>query len=145
MSTLPDKIKFDFDSWDIKLTERRRNRMKLQIKLDKDQAVAFKNFSSVCKPDEVTDNDFIKTIFLTGVEAMNKELADLVKQYAKENKEDLAASGITVLEGEDGEIQLADTTVYENDLSGTTSPVDPNNFLDKAQTADKLNEDNKKE
>ena len=145
MSTLPDKIKFDFDSWDIKLTERRRNRMKLQIKLDKDQAVAFKNFSSVCKPDEVTDNDFIKTIFLTGVEAMNKELADLVKQYAKENKEDLAASGITVLEGEDGEIQLADTTVYENDLSGTASPVDPNNFLDKAQTADKLNEDNKKE
>ena len=82
MSTLPDKIKFDFDSWDIKVTERRRNRMKLQIKLDKDQAVAFKNFSSVCKPDEVTDSDFIKTIFLTGVEAMNKELADLVKQLS---------------------------------------------------------------
>jgi hypothetical protein len=145
MSTLPDKIKFDFDSWDIKLTERRRNRMKLQIKLDKDQAVAFKNFSSVCKPDEVTDADFIKTIFLTGVEAMNKELADLVKQYAKENKEDLAASGITVLEGDDGEIQLADTTVYENDLSGTESPVDPTNFLDKAQTKDRLNEDMKKD
>jgi hypothetical protein len=115
MSTLPDKIKFDFDSWDIKLTERRRNRMKLQIKLDKDQAVAFKNFSSVCKPDEVTDNDFIKTIFLTGVEAMNKELADLVKQYAKENKEDLAASGITVLEGDDGQIQLAETSQFSGE------------------------------
>tara|TARA_R110000824_G_scaffold278596_1_gene466865 strand:- start:959 stop:1366 length:408 start_codon:yes stop_codon:yes gene_type:complete len=117
MSTLPDKIKFDFDSWDIKLTERRRNRMKLQIKLDKDQAVAFKNFSTVCKPDEVTDNDFIKTIFLTGVEAMNKELAELVKQYAKENKEGLAASGITVLEGEDGEIQLAETAQFSGEAN----------------------------
>tara|TARA_Y100001951_G_C11210785_1_gene222836 strand:+ start:41 stop:478 length:438 start_codon:yes stop_codon:yes gene_type:complete len=145
MSTLPDKIKFDFDSWNIKITERRRNRMKLQIKLDKDQALAFKNFTTVCKPEEVSDNDFIKTIFLTGVEAMNKELAELVKEYAKENKEELAASGITVLEGEDGQIQLADTTVYETDLSGASSPVDPTNFLDKAQTADKLNEDNKKE
>ena len=144
MSTLPDKIKFDFDSWNIKITERRRNRMKLQIKLDKDQALAFKNFTTVCKPEEVSDNDFIKTIFLTGVEAMNKELAELVKEYAKENKEELAASGITVLEGEDGQIQLADTTVYETDLSGASSPVDPTNFLDKAQTADKLNEDNKK-
>ena len=145
MSTLPDKIKFDFDSWNIKITERRRNRMKLQIKLDKDQALAFKNFTTVCKPEEVSDNDFIKTIFLTGVEAMNKELAELVKEYAKENKEELAASGITVLEGEDGQIQLADTTVYETDLSGASSPVDPTNFLDKAQTADKLNEYNKKE
>ena len=145
MSTLPDKIKFDFDSWNIKITARRRNRMKLQIKLDKDQALAFKNFTTVCKPEEVSDNDFIKTIFLTGVEAMNKELAELVKEYAKENKEELAASGITVLEGEDGQIQLADTTVYETDLSGPSSPVDPTNFLDKAQTADKLNEDNKKE
>jgi len=108
MSTLPDKIKFDFDSWKIKIRERRNNRMRLQINLDKDQGIAFKNFSSVCKPDEVSDHDFIKTIFLTGVEAMNKELANLVKEYAKENKEDLAASGITVLEGEDGEIQLAE-------------------------------------
>ena len=63
MSTLPDKIKFDFDSWNIKIKERNRNRMKLQIKLDKDQSIAFKNFASVCKPDDVTDHDFIKTIF----------------------------------------------------------------------------------
>ena len=115
MSTLPDKIKFDFDSWNIKIKERNRNRMKLQIKLDKDQSIAFKNFASVCKPDDVTDHDFIKTIFLTGVEAMNKELASLVQQYAKENKEELAASGITVLEDEDGKVQLAESHQFSGE------------------------------
>jgi uncharacterized alpha/beta hydrolase family protein len=115
MSTLPDKIKFDFDSWNIKIKERNRNRMKLQIKLDKDQSLAFKNFASVCKPDDVTDHDFIKTIFLTGVEAMNKELASLVQQYAKENKEELAASGITVLEDEDGKVQLSESAQFSGE------------------------------
>jgi uncharacterized alpha/beta hydrolase family protein len=119
MSTLPDRIKFDFDSWKVKLVERNRTRMKLQIKLDKDQTLAFKNFAALCKPTEVSDHDFIKTIFLTGVEAMNKELATLVKEYAKENKEELAASGITVLEDEDGDVQLAETTKLEADVSGS--------------------------
>ena len=119
MSTLPDKIKFDFDSWDIKIIERKRNRMKLQIKLDKDQSLAFKNFASICRPTEVTEEDFVKTIFLTGVEAMNKELASLVKEYAKENKEELAASGITVLEDEEGEVQLAETSKLETEVSGS--------------------------
>ena len=86
-----------------------------QIKLDKDQSLAFKNFASVCKPDDVTDHDFIKTIFLTGVEAMNKELASLVQQYAKANKEELAASGITVLEDEDGKIQLAESQQFSGE------------------------------
>tara|TARA_Y100000310_G_C20442200_1_gene696642 strand:+ start:361 stop:723 length:363 start_codon:yes stop_codon:yes gene_type:complete len=111
-------IKFDINSWKIKVRERRNNRMRLQINLNKDEAQAYKNFGKVCKPEEVSDTDFLKTIFLTGIEAMNKELAQLVKQYAKENKEELAVSGITVLEGEDGEIQLAPTQVLENDTSG---------------------------
>jgi len=118
MKELPDKIKFDFDSWKIKIRERRNDRMRLQINLDKDQALAFKNFADICKPDSVSDHDFIKTIFLTGVEAMNKELAELVKEYAKENKEELASSGITVIEDEDGDVKLAETSTFEHDLSG---------------------------
>ena len=89
--------------------------MKLHINLNKDEAVAFKNFSDICKPEA----DFMKTIFLTGIEAMNQQLADLVRKYAEENKEELAASGITVLEGEDGNVQLAETASYESDMSGT--------------------------
>ena len=118
--------------------------MKLQIKLTKDEATAYRNFADICKPQEITDADFMKTVFLTGIEAMNQQLADLVREYAKENVDELAASGITVIEGEDGEIKLADTNVLENDMSGSTPPVNPQNFLDKAQTSDKLNEDIKK-
>ena len=95
--------------------------MKLHINLNKDEAVAFKNFSDICKPEDVAQGDFMKTIFLTGIEAMNQQLADLVRKYAEENKDELAASGITVLEGEDGNVKLAETASYEADLSGGPS------------------------
>lgn len=111
-------IKFNVDSWKIKVRERRNNRMRFQINLNKDEALAYKNFGAVCKPEEVSQSDFIKTIFLTGIEAMNKELAELVKKYAKENKEELATSGITVLEDEDGEIRLSPTEVINSEISG---------------------------
>jgi hypothetical protein len=115
------QIKFNVNDWNIKVRERRNNRMRLQINLSKDEALAYRNFAEMCKPQEYTDSDFMKTVFLTGIEAMNKQLADLVQKYAKENKEELAMSGITVIEGEDGQIKLADTTVLENDLSGDNS------------------------
>ena len=121
MDDTQTQIKFDVDKWKIKVRDRRNNRMRIQINLTKDEALAYKNFAEVCKPLDVSDSIFMKTVFLTGIEAMNKELAKLVQQYAKENKESLAASGITVLEGDDGEVKLADTTVYEHDLSGDAS------------------------
>lgn len=118
------RIRIDVDSWKIKIRERRNNRMRLQVNLSKDEAIAFKNFASICKPQEVSDEDFIKTIFLTGIEGLNQQLADLVKKYAKENKEELAASGITVLESDDGEIKLASTKVIELETSGAGSVKD---------------------
>jgi hypothetical protein len=137
-------IKLDVDKWKIKVRERRNNRMRLQINLSKDEAVAYKNFSEVCKPEDITDADFIKTVFVTGIEALNKQLAEMVQKYAKENQEELASSGITVVEDEDGEVKLASTAdlISEQlDVSGATSPVQPQNFLDKAQTADRMNDD----
>ena len=112
------QIKFNVNDWKIKVRERRNDRMRLQINLSKDEALGYRNFADICKPEEITDADFMKTVFLTGIEAMNQQLADLVKKYAAENKDDLAASGITVIEGEDGDIKLADTTVLEKDMSG---------------------------
>ena len=69
------QIKIDVNNWNIKVRERRNNRMRLQINLSKDEAVAYKNFADVCKPEDITDSDFMKTVFITGVEAMNKQLA----------------------------------------------------------------------
>ena len=87
--------------------------MKINIKLSKDEAEAFKNFSTVVKPEEISDDDFMKTIFVTGCEALNAQLTNLVQQYAKENQEELASSGITVVEGEDGSVKLMDAETPE--------------------------------
>jgi len=119
----PDQtnIKLDVSKWRVRVDERSKNRMKLQIKLSKDEALAFKNFADVCKPADITDDDFIKTVFITGIESLNKQLAEMVQTYAVENKEELAASGITVFEDEDGDIKLAETARLEDELSGTPS------------------------
>jgi len=114
-------IKLDVSQWRIRIDERSRNRMKLQVKLSKDEAIAYKNFAEVCKPQEITDEDFIKTVFVTGIESLNKQLSEMVQKYASENKEELAASGITVIENEDGQVRLAETAVMEHDISGFPS------------------------
>ena len=116
------KIKIDVDTWNIRVDERSRNRMKLIIKLSKDEALAYKNFSEVCKPVEITDSDFMKTVFITGIEAMNKQLAEMVQKYAAENREELASSGITVLDQEDGSVKLA-STVDLIDTAGSSGSV----------------------
>lgn len=101
-------IKFNIDNWKIRNYTRKGEKVRLIINLDKDQTLAFNNFKKVCKPDEVSDDKFIKTIFLMGVETMNNQLQDVLKKYVSENKEQLAASGIIVTEGEDGELSLSD-------------------------------------
>ena len=88
-------IKFDLEAWDVKLQERKRNRMKLTIKLDKQESEAFKSFAETVKPAEISDQQFLKSIFLYGIEAVNTQLTEAVKQFAEENKDELAASGIT--------------------------------------------------
>jgi len=113
-----DSIKFNVDTWKIKVHDRRNDRMRIQINLSKDEAQAYKNFAQLVRPNDVSDADFLKTVFLTGIEGLNRELAELVQKYALENKEELASSGITVLEGDDGTVKLADTRVLEHDLSG---------------------------
>ena len=124
-------IKLDVSKWNIRIDERKRNRMKLQIKLSKDEAQAFKNFSDVCKPQDITDDSFIKTVFVTGIESLNQQLSEMVQKYAKENQEELASSGITVIENEDGEVKLASTAdmlAEELDVSGATSPISPEKY-----------------
>lgn len=106
--TATESIKFNINHWKVRINERRHNRMKLQVNLRKDEAEAFKNFMTMCKPDEVNETDFIKTLFYMGIEAANNRLAQMVQDYAKENKDELAASGITVIEEEDG-VRLAET------------------------------------
>lgn len=87
--------------------------MKLQFKLSKEEAEAFKNFTEVCKPNDISDDQWLKTIMFMGVEAANNRLSEMVQQYAKDNKDELEASGITVLEDNEGNVSLQDSEAPE--------------------------------
>lgn len=92
------KIKLDVSSWKIKLDERSRGRMKVAIKLSKDEAEGFKNWSSVVRPDNITDEEFFKQIFFNGIEFLNVKLQQVAKQVLDdpEMRKNLESSGINV-------------------------------------------------
>jgi len=100
-------LTLDLTNWKIKLQERTRDRMKLQVKLGKDEAQALKNFMQMIKPDEVSEEDFIKGLFMMGMQDMETRLLEALDKYEKDESNDFdlekAAEGIKALE-------LADTS-----------------------------------
>jgi hypothetical protein len=95
-------IDFNFNDWSIQTQDRTRDRMKLQVKLSKIEAQAFKNFMDTVKPSEVSDNDFMKAIFRVGMEEMERKLVEAAQEYVEEHREELEASGIDLGELERG-------------------------------------------
>tara|TARA_Y100000310_G_scaffold297930_1_gene331361 strand:+ start:223 stop:555 length:333 start_codon:yes stop_codon:yes gene_type:complete len=90
------ELKLNPENAKIKITERSRGRMKIQIKLSKDEATAFKNFVEQLKPEQVTFDEFSKAIFFTGLNSMGDTLQRSTIDYVKENREKLEASGMDV-------------------------------------------------
>tara|TARA_R110000744_G_scaffold30936_9_gene73084 strand:+ start:1020 stop:1373 length:354 start_codon:yes stop_codon:yes gene_type:complete len=90
-------IKLDIADWKINLEQRSRNRMKFTVKMGKDESEAFKNFMGELRPDNVTEDDFIRTIFYKGVEKFQEELMDNMKTYLAENQDGIDASAIEAL------------------------------------------------
>tara|TARA_R110000824_G_scaffold8505_2_gene38662 strand:+ start:2078 stop:2425 length:348 start_codon:yes stop_codon:yes gene_type:complete len=88
---MTETIKLDIASWNIKQKDRSRGRMKFQIKLNKSESESFKMFTETVKPEEVSQEDFVKSIFLTGIESMNQKIMSMVEEYAKENPDDFKA------------------------------------------------------
>ncbi len=64
--------------------------MKINIKLSKDEAQAFKNFMEMVKPPEIPEDDFLRGIFKIGVETMEERLLEAVKEHAEANNVDLS-------------------------------------------------------
>jgi len=91
-----DKIKLLGSNWNIQTEERSRGRMKLTIKLSKDEAQGFKNWTDVVKPPELSQEEFLKQIFFNGIEHLNDKLQKVSEQIMKDAalQEQLSASGI---------------------------------------------------
>jgi len=107
---MKETVKLNIENWKIKQIERSRGRMKFQIKLNKQETESFKVFSETVKPEEVSQDDFVKSIFLTGIESMNQKIMSMVEDFAKENPEDFKAQLVemqTMQELHEGEELLA--------------------------------------
>lgn len=72
--------------------------MKVTIKLNKDEAEGFKNWSEHIKPEQISLEDFTKQIFFNGIEYLNFKLQDAARKLLedKDLREKLEASGINV-------------------------------------------------
>lgn len=87
-----DKIKLQGSEWSIKTVDRSRGRMKLNIKLSKDEAQGFKNWASIVKPPEIAEEEFLKQIFFNGIEHLNDKLQKISEQIIKEQADAAAAN-----------------------------------------------------
>jgi len=128
---MTEKLVLNFDEWNINLIDRTKNRMKLQIKLSKDEAQAFKNFMGMVKPPEIDELDFVKGIFKIGVETMEMKLMEAVQQHAEEEGIDLdnlhedAETARDVAELESDQEEIVATVMGDmSDLSDKPSDED---------------------
>jgi len=80
-------VSLSFKDTKIKLIERSRGRMKIQIKFSKEEAEGFKNFCKL-KPPELEDEIFYKQIFFAGCNVMTEQIQSLVEAHkAAQNEE----------------------------------------------------------
>jgi len=84
---MSEKIKVSFKTTKIRTQNRSKGRMKISLKLAKEEAEAFKAFMVAIKPEEVSEDDFFKQLFFMGCKALDEQL----RQMFEENKAKLEA------------------------------------------------------
>lgn len=87
-------IKFKKKNWNIKVTDRSRGRMKLQIKLGTDESEAFTSFTKTMKPDNISEGEFLKMIFFMGIDTVQKTLQENLVKHMEANRPEFEAKGV---------------------------------------------------
>tara|TARA_R110002094_G_scaffold40613_4_gene52973 strand:+ start:183 stop:473 length:291 start_codon:yes stop_codon:yes gene_type:complete len=73
---MDEGISFSLNDARVKTTNRNKGRMKIQIKLSKEQAEGFSQFKNLVKPPDMTEDDFIIQLFFAGCNALANDLRD---------------------------------------------------------------------
>ena len=71
---MDEPISFSLAEARVKTTERSKGRMKIQIKLSKEQAEGFSNFRNLVKPPDMGEDAFSIQVFFAGCNALAAEL-----------------------------------------------------------------------
>jgi len=70
----------DIDSWIFNYTHRSKNRMKITLKLDQEQSDAYLTFMRGTKPDEISEDDFLKSIFFLGLGTLEQNIVNKLSE-----------------------------------------------------------------
>lgn len=90
MKTLPNP-----KAWGVKTTHRSKNRMKLTLKLSQEETEAFTSFANSVKPEGLSLDEFVRSIFFAGVRTLEEQLTSNLVKHIEENREQYEASGFT--------------------------------------------------
>tara|TARA_R110001583_G_scaffold68729_1_gene195358 strand:+ start:47 stop:388 length:342 start_codon:yes stop_codon:yes gene_type:complete len=71
------------DTWGVKVTHRDKNRMKITFKLNQDESAAFTNFENATRPEGLTQEHFIKSIFFLGLTTLENNVAQKMGEHMK--------------------------------------------------------------
>lgn len=88
-------------------------RMKVTLKFNKDEAEGFTNFCKLAKPENLSQDDFVKFLFYKGVEALQQDFASRLEQFKQENPDEFArikAEFDGQLQQEEGSVTIAEDT-----------------------------------
>ena len=117
--TMSNDLKFEFHpaAWKVNVIERSKNRMKFQLKLNQEEADAFRNFTNSVKPDNIGLDDFVRSIFFSGIRALEEELTSNMVKHIEDNRQEYEASGFNF--DESGKL-----TGITEDTSGTADIIE---------------------
>lgn len=85
---MDEPINFSLQDSKVKVTERSKGRMRIDIKLNADYAAGFRNFVKMFKPEEIDDSEFYRQLMFKGI---NKHIED-VQAFAQEKMAEAQAA-----------------------------------------------------
>lgn len=101
---MSDKIRINTHDWGIKQKIERNGKMKIAFKLNKEESEGYKAWAQVVKPAEVSEDDFVKSIFLQGIVSINEHAKTLVeREVAKKKLEQQKLESVTPVVNSDNE------------------------------------------
>lgn len=93
---MSNKIRINLNQATVTEESNKRGRMKITFKLTKEDAEGFKQFREAFKPQDISDEDFSKHIFMLGARTMTEEF----QRHIDKTKEALEAQKKAALENQ---------------------------------------------
>jgi hypothetical protein len=75
---------------EIKPKGHKEGRMKVTLKFGKDEAEGFSNFCKMAKPQNMSQDDFVKFLFYKGVQALQEDFAQKIEEFKEKDPEGFA-------------------------------------------------------